>query len=263
MTATYHAEFYDVASAGSFRGDIDWYRRLARESGGPVLELGAGTGRIAIPIAHDGVAICALDADRGMLDALREKIARLPIDEQHRLAVTEGDMRSFQLESRFALVTIPFRAFLHNLTTEDQLACLRCAYEHLLPGGRLAFNVFHPSLEVMAAHTGALAGVWRWTDSHPLDDGGLLVRSEATRYDSVRRRVHSQHRYEHFAADGTLARTFLQPLELAYLYPPDIQHLLVRAGFETIEIAGGFDGRPFQSDTDELVVTAERKVAGI
>lgn len=258
MSATYDPETYDLLIPSSFGGDVEWYRRLARESDGPVLELGAGTGRVTIPIAQDGAAIWALDANGGMLDVLRGKVAHLPDPVRSRVRVVEGDMRSFALDREFALVIIPFRAFLHNLTADDQLACLRAVHAHLAAGGRLALNFFHPSLEFMARHAGALEGVWRWVGTHTRDDGRYVVRSEATMYDTVRRRVHSHHRYEEYGADGLLTRTFLQRLELAYVYPDDIRHLLDRAGFADITIAGGFDGRPFQHDMDELVITATK-----
>lgn len=258
MSATYDPEFYDLATPDAFRGDIDWYRRQARESGGPVLELGAGTGRITLPIAQDGVTIHALDAHRGMLDALQQKIAALPEAVQARIIVAHGDMRAFQANVKFALIIIPFRAFLHNLTPEDQLACLRCAHEHLRAGGRLAFNVFHPSLEYMAQHTGPFAGVWRWRATYPVADGGCVVRSEANRYDTVEQRVYSLHRYERYDADGTLTRTVLNRLELAYLYPADIRRLLEQSGFGDVRIDGNFDGEPFVNKTDELVVRARR-----
>jgi SAM-dependent methyltransferase len=258
MDRTYEPDLYDVVTPATFRGDSDWYRRKAQECGGPVLELGAGTGRITLAIARDGGLIHALDADPGMLEALRLKIAAQPREVGERVIVINGDMRNFQLKERFALVIAPFRVFLHNLTENDQLACLRCVREHLRPGGRFAFNVFHPSLEFMAQHAGALAGVWRWTETFPEEDGGWVLRSEANRYDTVRQRVHSQHRYEQFAADGTLRRTFLHRLELSYLYAADIRRLLERAGFRSVQIAGGFDGRPFESDNDELVIEASR-----
>jgi SAM-dependent methyltransferase len=256
MSATYDPETYDLLIPESFGGDVDWYRRLARESGGPVLELGAGTGRVTIPIAQDGLEIWALDAHRGMLDTLRSKAGRLPDDVRSRIQTVEGDMRTFALDHKFPLVIIPFRAFLHNLTSDDQLACLRRVHAHLTPGGRLALNVFHPSLEFMARNAGAFEGVWRWIRTHTRDDGSYIVRSEATMYDTVQRRVHSQHRYELYGADGLLTRTFLQRLELAYFYPDDIRHLLERAGFDAITIAGSFAGRPLQHDMDELVITA-------
>ena len=252
----YRPELYDIVTPASFRGDAEWYRAKALESGGPVLELGAGTGRITLGIARGGVSIHALDADPAMLDRLRQKLADEPREVQERVQVTAGDMRGFALAERFSLIIAPFRAFLHNLTEEDRLACLRRVRAHLGPGGRFAFNVFHPSLEYMAHHTGALAGVWRRAATFPLPDGGCVVRSESTQFDTPRQLLDSQHRYEEYGPDGILIRTSVHRLHLAYLYPPDLRRLLNEAGFRSVQIAGGFDGRPFDKDTDELVIEA-------
>ena len=251
----YHPELYDIVTPASFRGDVTWYVAKAREAGGPILELGAGTGRITLQIAQAGCRIRALDADPSMLDRLQQKLTSLPADVRDRVSITVGDMRSFALSERFALVIAPFRAFLHNLTEEDQHACLVRVREHLRPGGRFAFNVYHPSLEYMTNNAGAHAGIWRWVGTFPHDDG-WIVRSEATRYDTVRQQLQSEHRFEEFGADGTLKRTSLHRLSLAYLYPPDIRRLLKEAGFRSVHIAGAFDGRPFENDTDELVIEA-------
>lgn len=221
-----------------------------------MLELGAGTGRIALGIAQDGVAIHALDSHPAMLDALRRKVAEQPADVQARVTVVAGDMRTFRLPERFALIIAPFRAFLHNTSADDQLACLRRVREHLQPRGSFAFNVFHPSLQYMAQNWGALGGVWRSGSTVEKPDGGCVVLSEANRYDTVRQIVYSQHRYDEYGADGVLARTFLQRLELAYLYPGDIRRLLMEAGFGSVRITGGFEDRPFAHDGDELVVEA-------
>jgi len=263
MSSLYEPDLYDIVTPGAFLGDIDWYRRKAQECGGPILELGAGTGRISVALARAGVTVHALDADSNMLAALRRKIAAESSEVQARLVIVESDMRTFQLTERFALVIAPFRVLLHNLTEEDQLACFRRVREHLRPGGRFAFNVFHPSLEYMGQHSGALAGVWRWIGTFEGHDGGWVVRSEANRYDTVRRRVHSQHRYEEYGPDGTLRRTFLHRLELSYWYAADIRRVLEGAGFPSVHISGGFDGRPFEKDTDELVIEASCDHAGV
>jgi SAM-dependent methyltransferase len=155
---------------------VEWYCRKAVDSGGPVLELGAGTGRVTIPIAEGGVRVSALDLDAAMLDKLRQKAAALSPDVRARILVHQGDMRSFALDEQYALAIIPFRAFLHNVTREDQLATLRCAHAHLRPGGELALNVFHPSLEYMAANAGAFAGVWRWRETRQRGDGRIVRR---------------------------------------------------------------------------------------
>ncbi len=255
----YDADVYDVRHLGSLQGDMEWYRSKAVASGGPVLELGAGTGRITVPIAQAGICVTALDLDAGMIAKLRNRAAALPDEARARVSVHQGDMRTFSLGETFALVIIPFRAFLHNLTVDDQLASLKRSHEHLRPGGELAFNVFHPSLEYMAAHAGSQTGAWRWTGTRELPDGGFVVYSEASRYDTVHQRVRSMIRTEEYAADGRLARTHMMRLELAYLYRSDISRLLEQAGFELTRISGDFMGRPFERDGDELVVEARKR----
>jgi SAM-dependent methyltransferase len=252
---TYQAQLYDVVTPASVGGDVDWYRRKARESGGPVLELGAGTGRITLAMARDGIEVHALDASPEMLGALSAKLQAEREDVRARVRVLPGNFRHFALPERFPLVIAPFRAFLHNVTEEDQLTCLANVRDHLRPGGTFAFNLFHPSVDYMTWSAGPLTGVWRWGGSWD-HAGGVVVRSEANRYDGLRRVVQSLHRYEEYDADGTLVRTSLHRLELALLYPADIRRLLAATGFRSVTISGGFDGRELSSDKDEIVVEA-------
>src|SRR5204863_8105376 len=95
---------------GAMKGDIDWYRGKALASGGPVLEVGAGTGRVTIPIAEAGIPVHALDREPSMLQALRQKTSALPAETQARIAITEGDVRPFAISDRFSPALIPFRA---------------------------------------------------------------------------------------------------------------------------------------------------------
>ena len=110
----------------------------------------------------------------------------------------------------------------------------------------------------MAQNAGPLEAVWRQSGDWLLENGEMLLLSEANRYDTVRKQVHSRHRYERYDAKGSLVHIFLQRLDLAYLYPSDVLHLLAEAGFSDVNISGGFDGRPLSNDLDELVVTARR-----
>jgi SAM-dependent methyltransferase len=255
----YDADVYEMMHPGSLQGDIEWYRQKAAASGGPVLELGAGTGRITIPVAESGIRVTALDLDEGMLAKLRAKVAAQPDDVRARVSIRQGDMRSFALSQTFALVIIPFRAFLHNLSADDRLAALQRARDHLWPGGELAFNVFHPSLEYMSAYAGSQAGTWRWRGTRVLPDAGFVVFSDSSRYNTAQQRLRSMIRTEEFDGDGHLVRTHMMRLELAYLYPADITQLLERSGFELIRISGDFTGRPFERDGDELVIEARRR----
>jgi ubiquinone/menaquinone biosynthesis C-methylase UbiE len=253
---SYQPDLYDLVTPSTLQGDVEWYCGQARASGGPVLELGAGTGRVTLAIAAAGISIYALDSSEAMLDSLRSKLEAQSREVKSRVRVVSGDMRTFDLGKRFALIICPFRAFLHNVTESDQLACLERVRQHLSPSGRFVFNVFHPSLTFMAQHAGPLAGVWRWGNTHSLPSGGWVIQSEANRYDTVRQIVHSMHRYDVYGPKGALERSSMLRLELAYLYPADIRRLLTAAGFRDVVIKGGFDGREFNRDGAELVVEA-------
>ena len=129
------AKHYDAAySVKEDLVDRGFYLDLAREYGGPVLELGCGTGRITLPLARQGIDVTGMDASRAMLEVLRAKLAEEPaaINAQSTSHV-EGDFRTLCLGDQFPLVVIPFRPMQHMYTTEDQLAALRNAAE--TPGG--------------------------------------------------------------------------------------------------------------------------------
>src|SRR6476661_6749050 len=120
--------------------DIDFYVGLAIASGGTVLEVGVGSGRVAIPTALAGVQVVGVDRSAAMLDLAWAKALRLGVG----LDLVQADMRALPELGRFPLVTVPFRAFLHLRDDAERLAVLRGLRERLQPGGLLAFDVFHP-----------------------------------------------------------------------------------------------------------------------
>ena len=253
MTSNYFPELYDTVTRRSLGGDIEWYLGQAMEAGGPILELGAGTGRTLLPIARQALEIVGLELDHGMAKRLEYYIK----DESLVSAsVILGDMREFDLGRKFNVIQIPFRAFLHNVTAEERAQCLDCCRKHLTADGVLLFNVFHPSLAYMARNSGALEGVWRWTGDFEMADGTRVMFSEANKYDTAAQRVSARHKYELVDAGGRIVDTHIQFLELAYLYPGDIREMLHLAGFNEVEIMGDFYEGPFESDGQELVVRA-------
>ena len=110
------AEFYDHVVPYRSRIDVAFFVDMARASGGPVLEVGCGTGRVLLPCARAGVDVVGLDVARPMLDVLRRSLARESADVQRRVRIVHDDMRTFALGQRFPLVTLPFRSFQHMLT---------------------------------------------------------------------------------------------------------------------------------------------------
>jgi len=117
------AKFYDWRLADS-KEEIPFYVQLAKEHGGPVLELGCGTGRITLPIAEVGIEAVGLDLSDDMLEIARQKLSRMPQAVQAKIKSVEGNMADFTLEQQFSLVILPNNQFRELLTTKEQRNCL-------------------------------------------------------------------------------------------------------------------------------------------
>ena len=129
------------------RGDVEFYLSCAGRYGGPVLELGVGTGRVAWPLAAAGHEVVGLDLSAAMLAIAHGKAAAHPAPVRDRLVLRQGDMAEFDLARRFRLALVPARAFHHLLTPQAQRTALGCIRRHLEPGGHLVIDVFDPKLE--------------------------------------------------------------------------------------------------------------------
>ena len=222
------ARLYDPWSV-SVTEDVGFYVDLAVQAGEPVVELGVGTGRIAIPTALAGVRVIGVDSSDGMLAVCRARAERAGVADL--LDLRLGDLRDPPVDERVDLVTCPFRALLHLRADADRLAALRAARELLEPGGRLAFDVFEPSAEDVAETHG------RWLEREP----GIFERAD---WDLTARTLTLSVR----GAEGATTMT------LAWLSPPEWRVLIERAGFEVEALYGWFDARPYAGGEDAVWV---------
>jgi SAM-dependent methyltransferase len=147
------ADLYDHVRAYRDRPDVAFFVEAALAAGGPVLEIGCGTGRVLIPTARAGIDITGLDSSVHMLDVCRAKLLLEAPDVRSRVHLVREDMRDFALRQNFALATIPFRPFQHLTTVEDQRACLQTIHAHLQPGGQLILDLFNPMVERLGNDT--------------------------------------------------------------------------------------------------------------
>ena len=162
-------------------------------------------------------------------------------------------MSDFSLPRRYALVMIPFNAFIHNMTQEAQIRCLQLCREHLLPGGMLAFDTFFPSLEIVGTpeNTRVLEG------EMPHPQTGLPMRMYDTRsFDRVAQVQHSLNELELLAADGSVQNVHRSEVRSRYIYKHEMELLLRVAGFARWEIYGDFDRRPLTRETEAMIVTS-------
>jgi SAM-dependent methyltransferase len=228
------ARLYDPWSA-SVVEDISFYVEEALAAGGrPVVELGVGTGRIAIPTAMAGVQLIGVDSSSEMLAVCRERARAAGVAE--RLDLRLGDLRRPPVDERVTLVTCPFRAYLHLASDEERLEALGAAHDLLRPGGKLVFDVFTPSRDDVEETQG------RWIEREPgIDERADWDLAKQTLTLSVRGA----------GSESTMVLTWLEPERW--------HSLLVEAGFDVAACYGWFDRRPYAGGEDSVWIAHVRK----
>ena len=250
MSSTFDAwaDVYDSVYS-YIKEDIPFYLDAAREARGPVLELGCGTGRVAIPIAQAGIEVVGLDSSGAMLDVARRKARDLGPGAD-KLTLLNADMRDFSLDRTFPLVIIPFRGFLSLLTVEDQTRALLNVKRHLAPGARLIFNIFVPDLDMLVQEGDVPYHFRDVTDS---DTGQRHVLWHQSEYDNHYQIIDARIIAEEIDESGTMTRRFYRDFRLRYAYRWEMHHLLEKCGFEVIDLYGDFDRSPFDETGTEMV----------
>jgi SAM-dependent methyltransferase len=209
--------------------DVPFYVELAKESGGPVLELGVGTGRIAIPTAAAGVRVVGVDTSPGMLEVAREQAELAGVAELVDLHI--GDLRKPGVRGKFPLVTSPFRAMLHLETEADRRMALRAIRKLVAPGGRFVFDVFEPSHEdIEETHD-------RWLEREP----GIF---ELAQWHEESRTLILRLRSEDSETE----------MSLAWLPVAEWRALLAEEGFAVESLYGWFDKQPYWGGEDSIWV---------
>ena len=220
------APIYDPWSR-SVVEDVDFYVEEALASGGPVVELAVGTGRIAVPIAKAGVRVIGVDESPAMLEGARAYAERENVSPLVDLRL--GDLRDPPVEERVPLATVPFRSLLHMPDEHEKLRALTAAASVLEPGGRFIFDVFAPSPEDIEETDG------RWLEREP----GIFERAD---WDLEARRLVLSVR------GGEQSAKFA----LHWLSAPEWNALIEDAGLVAEAIFGWFDRRPYDGGEDQI-----------
>ena len=232
-----HARLYDLMFPSGGPA-VDFYRAEAGRRGGRVLELGCGTGQKLIPIASDGHPCVGLDFSPDMLAEARRKAG------EHGVAVewVPGDMRAFDLGREFDFVFIAANSLLHLHAAEDLVSCFRSVRRHLAPGSRFVFDVFNPSVHLLAQAD----GVRRTRQSAAFidPDRGEVRIDVAETYDAAAQVT----RGTWYLSTGSEPDFVVAPLAIRSIFPQELPLLLELGGLRLVERFGDWSGRPFGAD---------------
>lgn len=234
------ADFYDQFYENRELGDVPFYVERATQADGPVLEVGCGTGRVYLELLEAGIDADGFDGSQEMLSILRERAAERDLEP----SVWEGDMRSLEVDRDYALIIVPFRAFLHLQTKSDQLDTLRSLHSALAPDGEVVIAFFVPSFDVICDQYG------EWEETTMTQEGTeYTVRDKTEIVDDIEQMVEGTR--EILGPEGERVAEGSYSLKL--LPKREFELLLELSPFDSFEVYGGFDLEPLESPDQEMV----------
>ncbi len=246
------AALYDLVYE-HYDEDLSLYEQFARRGETPALELGAGTGRVALHLARAGIDVVALDSSRRMLARLE---AALDDATRPRVRTVEADMRAFDLGGEtFDLVYCALDTFEHLLTTGEQLATLGCVARHLSKGGVFVAELRSLTAVDWSDEPSALRLEWLRPDPA---GGGTVAKLSAVEVSRARQLTTSTLIFDRTSADGIVHRRTLE-VTLRVTGRFELELLLERAGLELAAVYGGADLSPFTDASDTMVIVAKLK----
>jgi ubiquinone/menaquinone biosynthesis C-methylase UbiE len=246
---------YDAFYVGGapIGGDVAFYGHLARETGGGVLELACGTGRIALALAEAGLEVTGVDISEGMLSVARRKAAARPLSVQQRLTLIQQDISELNLGRRFGFAFVPVRSFQHLLTIDRQRRALEAMHRHLESTGRLVLHLFDPRLDLLIDANIPWPGL---SGTHPETGCRYAGEMLRTRFDHLNQVRRDLWRYTELAPNGAVIAQDTREMALRWTYRWELHHLLSLCGF-MVEAEYSDFGRSPPAYGKELILVAQ------
>ena len=243
---------YDLEQGPRSQERIAFWCQMARRFGGPVLDLGCGTGLVAIPVARAGLSVTGVDLAAPMLAHARAKAGREDLD----LRWIQADVRELALARRFGFVILTGNAFQAFLTTADQVALLATVSAHLAPDGVFGFETRNPAGHDLCDEPEGPVEI------DYVDVGGRrVVLTSSQRWDAATQVIHwTTYRRSTDAGGATSLRT--THIACRFTSVDEIEALLDAAGFEIVAQYGDWTFAPFRAKGERLIVLCRRREAG-
>jgi SAM-dependent methyltransferase len=247
------ARYYDLDTLDA-PDDVDRYLTLAAVESGPILELAAGTGRLAVPLALAGHAVTAVDIDPAMLARAHAAWQQAAPDAHPggSLEVVEADLLTLALRSRFGLVIFALNSIFLLATRDRQQAALTTMKRHLRPGGLAVVDVWLPHPDDLALYDGRLVLEWQREDEQT---GERVAKTHAARFDSATAEVDLHALFDAWTPAGAVRRTARHD-RLRLVSATELAAMAEAAGLRVETVEGDHAGTPFGPGAERAVLLA-------
>lgn len=239
---------YD-ASFSARDDDIHFYLQLTRGQEAPVLEVGAGTGRVTLPLARAGVSVVAVDSNAAMLASLKQRLEQEPPEVAERVTPIRADATTLTLSARFPLILATFNVVGHFETDELLTQFLGTARTLLAPEGRLIFDTLAPDEEELSADPSEEFELDPIV--HPVT-GEVFLASERIEYNPETHILLATTQYR----NSTTGKEFSVPLRLRQWFPKELERLVTQAGFGSVRLYADYSSHRNLRGADMIVVEA-------
>lgn len=244
------AWLYDVDSRDILQADIPFYIDYALRQNGEVLELGCGTGRVALGLAEQGIRVTGLDLSEQMLDVFRRKLDAKP-DLKELITLVHGDMADFKFQRRFALVIAPFRAF-QSLTEDGDIAnSLECVRDALNDDGIFIINVFRPYM--IMDENWCYSEKVQWERLDEITGNYVVKKHWGDKIDTRNQVIYPHFAYEVTDKNG-IKKRITDDLKLKYYYENQLRAIIEKAGFIIKESFGWYDKSSVEEAKREIIL---------
>jgi ubiquinone/menaquinone biosynthesis C-methylase UbiE len=243
------APFYDIEH-DRFREDLDMYRNFAELSGGKILELACGSGRVLLPLAEEGYELTGVDSSEKMLEIAQQRLYAQ--DLAGRCQLVKQDMRILQLGQKYRLAIIALGSFGHITMRKDQQSTLTAIRTHLSPGATLILDISNGDARYMEDLSGQVLHQGTW----PTPEGYYYTHFVSPAVSSERHLLELTHFYERHRQGGPVERTVITT-QLYLFERSELELLLEQAGFAIKDVYGYYDLGPFNLESPRMICIAE------
>lgn len=247
------SRFYDLY-VGGWLEDLPFYLEYARDLSTPLLEVGAGSGRLTIPFARAGYSVVAVDISASMLVILKSRLMQEAEDVRKRVEIVEADAKTLKLGDKYELIIVPFFTFNYFLTSQAQKAALKRLAQHLTDSGTILFDVFIPFSRIKECSPEPVLRV----DTVEAETGNKIRGWNIYSMDLERQIECRRHIFEVAEPNGTVSKKeFIT--KRRYTFRPEIEQLFSGNGLFVESVFSNYNKEMAGPDSERLVYVLGRK----
>ena len=247
------SRFYDIY-VGGWLEDLPFYIDYARGLRTPILEVGAGSGRLTIPFARAGYSVVAVDISASMLAILKSRLVREAEGIRKRIEIVEADAEALELGNKYELIIVPFFTFNYFLTSQAQKTALKRLAQHLTDSGTILLDVFIPFSRIKECSPEPVLRV----DAVEAETGNKIRGWNIYSMDLERQIECRRHIFEITEPNGTVSKKeFIT--KRRYTFRPELEQLFLDKGFSVESVFSDYDKKKAKSDSERLVYVLRRR----